>query len=67
MKGDVISRHFLMPWFQKDSLDTIGFRTFRTFRGGRGSQKKIVDFGDICVFFLLLEMVKITFHIFHLF
>ena len=29
MKGDVISDHFLMLWFQKDSLDTIGFRTFR--------------------------------------
>ena len=31
MKGDVISDHFLMPWFQKDSLDTVGFRTFKTF------------------------------------
>ena len=30
MKGDVIFDHFLKPWFQKDSLDTIGFRTFRT-------------------------------------
>ena len=29
MKGDVISDHFLMLWFQKDSLDTFGFRTFR--------------------------------------
>ena len=34
IKGDVISDHFLMLWFQKDSLDTVGFRTFRTFRGG---------------------------------
>ena len=32
MKGDVISEHFLMLWFQRDSLDTVGFRTFR---GGR--------------------------------
>ena len=30
MKGDVISHHFLMLWFQKDSLDAVGFRTFRT-------------------------------------
>ena len=28
MKGDVISDHFLMLWFQKDSLDTIGLRTY---------------------------------------
>ena len=27
MKGDVISDHFLMLWFQKDSLDTVGFKT----------------------------------------
>ena len=26
MKRDVISDHFLMLWFQKDSLDTVGFR-----------------------------------------
>ena len=31
MKG---SDHFLMLWFQKDSLDTVGFRTFRTSGGG---------------------------------
>ena len=31
MKGGIISDHFLMLWFQKDSLDTVGFRTFRTF------------------------------------
>ena len=36
MKGDVISDHFLMLWFQKDSLDTIGFSTFRNFFGGEG-------------------------------
>ena len=30
MKGDVnvISDHFLMPLFQKDSLNTDGFRTY---------------------------------------
>ena len=28
MKGDVISDHFLMLWFQKDSLVTVGFRTY---------------------------------------
>ena len=28
MKGDVISDHFLMLWFQKDSLDTVGFTTY---------------------------------------
>ena len=39
MKGDVISDHFLMLWFQKDSLDTVGFRTFRTRWGG------FLDFG----------------------
>ena len=39
MKGDVISDHFLMLWFQKDSLDTVGFRTFRTFRGASKSPK----------------------------
>ena len=44
MKGDVISDHFLMLWFQKDSLDTVGFRTFRTL-GGAGVLNKIVDFG----------------------
>ena len=50
MKGDDISDHFLMLWFQKDYLDTVGFRTFRTFRtfrrGGGGPEflNKIVDF-----------------------
>ena len=28
MKGDAISDHFFMLWFQKDSLDTVGFRTY---------------------------------------
>ena len=46
MKGDVISDHFVMLWFQKDSLETVGFRTFRTVRvGGPGVLNKIVDFG----------------------
>ena len=31
MKGDVTSHHFWMLWFQRNSLDTVGFRTFRTF------------------------------------
>ena len=26
MKGDVISDYFLMLWFQKDSLNTVGIR-----------------------------------------
>ena len=39
MKGDVTSDYFLMLWFQKDSQDTVGFRTFRTFRGGAGPPK----------------------------
>ena len=42
MKGDVISDPFLMLWFQKDSLDTVSFRTFR---GDPGVLNKIVDFG----------------------
>ena len=41
MNGDDISDHFLMPWFQKDSLDTVGFRNFR---GGAGILNKIMDF-----------------------
>ena len=49
MKRDVISDHFLMLWFQKDSLDTVGFRTFRTFRGVGGLRflNKIMDFDGI--------------------
>ena len=44
MAADVITDHFLMLWFQKDSLDRVGFRTFRTFGGGSGFLKN-VDFG----------------------
>ena len=44
MKGNVIFDHFLMLWFQKDSLGTVGFRTFRG-EGGPGVPNKIVDFG----------------------
>ena len=40
MKGDVISDHFLMLWFQKDSLETVGFRTIRG--GGLG----VLDFDE---------------------
>ena len=42
IKGDVISDHLLMIWFQKESPDTVGFKTFRTFffGGGKGSQIK---------------------------
>ena len=28
IKGDVIFDHFLMLWFQKDSLDIVGFKTY---------------------------------------
>ena len=28
MKGDVISDYFLLLLFQKDSLNTVGFRTY---------------------------------------
>ena len=28
MKGDVVSDHLLTLWFQKDSLDRVGFMTF---------------------------------------
>ena len=42
-----------MPWFQKDSLDTIGFRTFRTFRGGgAGFSKENRGFWWYLCFFL---------------
>ena len=33
MKGDVISDQSLMLWFQKDSLDIVGFGTFRVGSG----------------------------------
>ena len=46
LKGDVISDHFLMLWLQKDSLDTVGFRTY-----GRGSRvlNQKVTFGVLNV------------------
>ena len=37
MKRDVISDLFLMQWFQKDSLDTVGFEDLR--RGVRRTQE----------------------------
>ena len=50
MKGDIISDHFFMLWFQKDSQDTVGFSIIRTFfqgeeGGGPGVLNKIVGFG----------------------
>ena len=39
MKGDVISDHFLMLWFQKYSLDTVGFKTYA--RGSRVLNQKV--------------------------
>ena len=51
--GYVVSDHFLMLWFQKDSLDTVGFRTY-----GEGSRVLIqkvtrevlnVPGGRVCV------------------
>ena len=45
MKGDVISDHFLMLWFQKDSVDTFGFQDVQDFFGGDpGGLNRIVDF-----------------------
>ena len=44
MKADVTSYHFLMLWLQKESLDTVGFRTFR---GGLGFLNRNVDFGGL--------------------
>ena len=38
MKGVVTSDHFLMIWFQKDSLDTVGFTTY-----GGGSRVALFD------------------------
>ena len=34
MKGDIISDHFLMLWFQKDSLFTVSFGLLGFFGGG---------------------------------
>ena len=45
MKGDLISDHFLMLWFQKGSLDTVGFSTFKTLGRGRGSGSPKLDCG----------------------
>ena len=52
MKGDVISDHFLMLRFQKDSLDTVGFRTYGLMAGGSRIQIQIVTF----LFFLFFEI-----------
>ena len=38
MKGDDISDHFLMLWFQKDSLDTVCLRTY-----GGGSRLPVLN------------------------
>ena len=46
MKGDVISDHFLILWFQKDSLDTVGFKTFS---GGSTVLHQKVTFGVLNV------------------
>ena len=67
MKGDVISNHFLMPWLQKDSLDTVGFRTYG---GGVQSPKpksdilslkcaKIMEYLGIVEFELDLDFVNV--------
>ena len=37
--------HFLMLWFHKDSLVTVGFRTLRRGGGSPGVLNKIMDFG----------------------
>ena len=42
MRGDAMSDHFLMLWFQKDSLDTVGFRTYD---GGSRVLNQKVTFG----------------------
>ena len=43
MKGDVISDHFLLLWFQKDSLETVGLGLLGG--GGPGALNEIMDFG----------------------
>ena len=57
MKGDVISDHFLMLWLQKDSLDTVGFRSFEGGEGVRESLIKswMVDQSDTLNFTNLFE------------
>ena len=39
MKGENISDHLLMLWFQKDSLNIVGFRTYD--RGSRVLNQKV--------------------------
>ena len=46
MLGYVIPDHFLMLWFQKDSLDTVGFRTYGG--GSRVLNQKVI-FGNLNV------------------
>ena len=45
IKGDVIFDHFLMLWFQKDSLDIVGFETFRV---GSGFPKLLRSIFPLC-------------------
>ena len=45
MKGDVISGQSLMLWFQKDSLDIVGFGTFRV---GSGFPKLFRSIFPLC-------------------
>ena len=52
MKGDVTSDLFLMLWFQKDSLDTVGLRTFRTF-----SRQALFCIGDVRQHILLMAQI----------
>ena len=49
MKGDVISDHFLMLWFQKYSPYTVGFGTFR---GGSPVKDFVLNYTN---FFLVLS------------
>ena len=46
IKGYIIYDHFLMLWFKKDSLDTVGFRTYG---GGSRVLKQKVTFGVLNV------------------
>ena len=45
MKGDVISGQSLMLWFQKDSVDIVGFGTFRV---GSGFPKLLRSIFPLC-------------------
>ena len=45
VKGDVISGQSLMLWFQKDSLDIVGFGTFRV---GSGFPKLLQSIFPLC-------------------